>query len=37
MDLVECEKCGESFPRSWGACPSCGDASGPPLKMRDTD
>lgn len=37
MDIEECEKCGESFPRVWGACPTCGDETSPPLKMRDND
>jgi RNA polymerase subunit RPABC4/transcription elongation factor Spt4 len=37
MELKECEVCGEVFPRSWDTCPTCGDPSGPPLKMRDND
>jgi len=34
MELEECDRCGDEYPRSWGSCPSCDCGDRPDLKPR---
>ncbi len=37
MDLEECDRCGEEYPRSWQGCPFCDSGEHPVLKMPKND
>ena len=37
MDLEECPKCGEVYPRTWGKCPTCEAGDYPDFRMRDEE
>ena len=34
MELEECDRCGDEYPRSWNACPYCDSGDRPYLTPR---
>lgn len=37
MEIVECDRCGEEYPRNWGKCPVCDIGERPEYRMPDED
>lgn len=37
MELVECDRCGEEYPRNWGGCPFCDSGERPHIKFDGDD
>ena len=37
MELEECPKCGEEYPRSWQGCPFCDSGEKPHYRFSEED
>ena len=37
MEIIECDRCGEEYPRNWGYCPFCDIGEKPNFKFDEEE